>query len=216
MKWVNVRGPTVSPRPRLVRKTFGRICETLVGSRRSSAKRVLSPRFRNIHTLMDTVTWQQTSRGRRSTPVICITNRVPQSEPVWRAGTDSGCTAIPFGWFEEASCYHSSTEANQRTRVHAVSPSSPVSRTPGMRSDQPRSDALPRYHGFPPRSPSRGGRWSGIGSTLCYVHYYYYYYYYFFFMPLHAGHQVGPEAIKIKTVPRYFGAIRTPPRSRFR
>ena len=26
VKWANVRGPTVPPRPRLVRKTFGRIC----------------------------------------------------------------------------------------------------------------------------------------------------------------------------------------------
>ena len=53
-------------------------------------------------------------------------------------------------------CYHSSSEAKQRTRVFAVSPSSPVSRTPGMKSDFPRSDVLPRYYGSPPRSPSRG------------------------------------------------------------
>ena len=44
----------------------------------------------------------------------------------------------------------------QRIRVHAISPSSPVSTTPGMRSYLPRPNALPKYHDSPPRSPSRG------------------------------------------------------------
>ena len=68
---------------------------------------------------------------------------------------DCGCTATPFSWFEEAACYHSSSEGQQRTRVHAASPSSPVSTKPGIKSHLPRSDALPRYHGSPPLSPSR-------------------------------------------------------------
>ena len=77
MKKANVWGPTVPPRPRMVPKTVVESAKSLL----FVDVRALNGYWSiNTYTQVDTVFWQQMSRGRISTLVIYITDRVPLSK----------------------------------------------------------------------------------------------------------------------------------------
>ena len=165
--------------------------------------------------------WQQTSRGRRSTPVTCITYCVPQSEPA--SGELAGIEGVVRWCGLRVHGYPLRSVRGGCVLVLIQRGKAAYPRSRGIPIlacvDNTWHDKLSATFGCPAQAPWLSaakpftwGCWFRIGSFIlfdfvlfCFV--------LFCFVFAAFSCRTPSKAMEITTVPRYFGAIRTPPRS---